>query len=64
MLNTQTNEFLTKLVNLVNASPLPVVNTRLCLDIVRAQLVEAERAAIEQERQQTEKAKAKKEDRK
>ncbi|MCD8189065.1 MAG: hypothetical protein LUD78_02410 [Clostridiales bacterium] len=56
MLNTQTNNFLAVLTKLVNECGLPVVNARLCLDLVRMQLAEAERAAMEQEKQ-AEKAK-------
>ncbi len=56
-INTQTNEFLTALVELVQSSGLPVVNARLCLDVVRAQLADAERAAMEVERQQTKQGK-------
>ncbi|MCD8009073.1 MAG: hypothetical protein LUF68_09135 [Clostridiales bacterium] len=61
MLNTKTNELLAAMVKLVQESGLPPVNARLVLDVVRAQLVELERAAIEQEKQQAEKAKEKKE---
>lgn len=56
-INTQTNEFLTALVELVQSSGLPVVNVRLCLDLVRAQLADAECAAIEQEKQWTKQSK-------
>ncbi|MCD8147858.1 MAG: hypothetical protein LUD84_11405 [Clostridiales bacterium] len=62
MLNTRTNDFLVALAKLVQESGLPPVNARLALDLVRSQLVELERAAIEQEKQQAEKAKEKKED--
>ncbi|MCC8075274.1 MAG: hypothetical protein LIO95_04915 [Clostridiales bacterium] len=62
MLNTKTNDFLVALAKLVQESGLSPVNARLALDLVRNQLVELERAAIEQEKQQAEKAKEEKED--
>lgn len=62
MLNTKTNDFLVALAKLVQESGLPPVNARLALDLVRSQLVDLERAAIEQEKQQAEKAKEEKED--
>ncbi|MCD7886329.1 MAG: hypothetical protein LUG44_01725 [Clostridiales bacterium] len=53
-INTQTNAFLAALTNLVKESGLPPVNVRLALDVIRSQLVELERAAVEREKQQAE----------
>ncbi|MCD7822047.1 MAG: hypothetical protein LUG64_07555 [Clostridiales bacterium] len=53
-INTQTNAFLAALAKLVQESGLPPVNARLALDIIRGQLVELERAAVEREKQQAE----------
>ncbi|MCD7919241.1 MAG: hypothetical protein LUG45_04075 [Clostridiales bacterium] len=50
MLNTKTNEFLAAVTRLVQESGLPPVNARLALDVVRLQLVELEKKAMEQER--------------
>ncbi|MCD7886736.1 MAG: hypothetical protein LUG44_03855 [Clostridiales bacterium] len=55
-INTQTNAFLAALTKLVQESGLPPVNARLALDIIRSQLVELERAAVEREKQQEKKA--------
>ncbi|MCD8142274.1 MAG: hypothetical protein LUD83_03195 [Clostridiales bacterium] len=49
MLNTKTNAFLTALSKLVNESGLPPVNARLALDVVRLQLMDLEKKAMEQE---------------
>ncbi|MCD8127693.1 MAG: hypothetical protein LUD82_09725 [Clostridiales bacterium] len=50
MLNTKTNEFLAAVTRLVQESGLPPVNARLALDVVRLQLMELEKQAMEQER--------------
>lgn len=49
MLNTKTNEFLVAVTRLVQESGLPPVNARLALDVVRLQLIELEKQAMEQE---------------
>ncbi|MCD8367932.1 MAG: hypothetical protein LUC48_07925 [Clostridiales bacterium] len=49
MLNTKTNEFLAAVTRLVQESGLPPVNARLALDVVRLQLIELEKQAMEQE---------------
>ncbi len=59
-INGATNEFMEKLTGLIQASGLPVVNVRLCLEAVRLELMGLERQAIEQEKAQ-EAAKAKRE---
>lgn len=52
MINTKTNEFITQLANLVNNAELPVCNVRLALNFVLTQVMEIERAAIQQEMEQ------------
>ncbi|MCC8181931.1 MAG: hypothetical protein LIO45_02970 [Clostridiales bacterium] len=59
-INGATNEFLDNLTKLINECKLPPTNVRLCLDIVRLQVVSLEQQAIEQEKAQ-EAAKAKRE---
>lgn len=52
MINTRTNDFMAKLTELVRTSGLPVCNARLCLDAVRAQLLQLEAKAIEEEKKE------------
>ena len=49
-INKATNDFLTGLLQLVSGSGLPACNVRLALDLVRGQVAELERQAIEQEK--------------
>lgn len=50
MINTKTNEFLTALAKLVAECGLPACNARMALDLVRNQVMDLERQAVEQEK--------------
>lgn len=50
-INQKTNQFLTKLTDLVKNCGLPACNARMALDLVRNQVAQLEAQAMEQERQ-------------
>ncbi len=52
MINKKTEEFFEQLAKLINESGLPPVNVRLVLDLVRAQILDLEHKAVEQETEQ------------
>lgn len=56
MINTKTNEFLTALAKLVAECGLPTCNARMALDLVRNQVMDLERQAVEQEKAASKKA--------
>ncbi len=61
MLNKATNDFIDALTKLVNESGLPPVNARLAIDVVRMQVFDAERQAVNTEiREAAKKAQEKK----